>query len=117
MVEAPEWADLLAILIMAALTAYIAFRLTATRAALFTVALLAVYGTSVANEAVQILDHECFMQTERRSLGDGRYIVLSGRMDRVARRQDGTIEVLDVKTGNSELGYTEKIINMIIGII
>ncbi len=43
MVEAPEWADLLAILIMAALTAYIAFRLTATRAALFTVALLAVY--------------------------------------------------------------------------
>ena len=64
-------------------------------------ALLEVYGTAVAGETVQILDHECFMQTERRSLGDGRYIVLSGRMDRVARRQDGTIEVLDVKTGNS----------------
>lgn len=63
--------------------------------------LLDVYVRSAAAEDVEILDHECFVQTARRSLGDGRCIVLSGRMDRVARQPDGTIEVLDLKTGNS----------------
>ena len=61
--------------------------------------LLDVYVRSAAAEDVELLDHECFVQTARRSLGDGRCIVLSGRMDRVARQPDGTIEVLDLKTG------------------
>lgn len=63
--------------------------------------LLAAYATQRQTEAVQVkvLDSEVFCQTPPRAVGAGYAIVLSGRIDRVARRSDGTIEILDLKTG------------------
>lgn len=49
-------------------------------------------------EEIKIIESEWFARVERRSIGDGLYISLSGRIDRLGRRSDGDIEVLDFKT-------------------
>ena len=63
--------------------------------------LLAAYRELRATERVAVLGVEEFLRTGPRSLGDGRSVILSGKLDRLARRQDGTIEVLDYKTGGA----------------
>lgn len=61
--------------------------------------LLATYLARRARERVEVLASETFLETQPRKAGSGYSIALSGRLDRVARRPDGTIEVLDYKTG------------------
>lgn len=61
--------------------------------------LLTAYAALRRTEAVQVLGNEVFCQTAPRALDSGHAIVLSGRIDRVARREDGAIEILDFKTG------------------
>ncbi len=61
--------------------------------------LLAAYADLRRSETVQVLDSEVFCQTRPRTVGARQAIVLSGRIDRVARRDDGKIELLDFKTG------------------
>ncbi len=63
--------------------------------------LLAAYATLRQAETVEVLGSEVFCQTAPRALGIGigQTIILSGRIDRVAQRGDGVIELLDFKTG------------------
>lgn len=61
--------------------------------------LLTAYAALRRTEAVQVLGNEVFCQMAPRALGSGHAIVLSGRIDRVARRDDGAIEIVDFKTG------------------
>ena len=61
--------------------------------------MLAAYAELRQTETVQVLDSEVYCQTTPRAVGAGYAIVLSGRIDRVARRSDGAIELLDLKTG------------------
>lgn len=58
-------------------------------------------------EAVQVLGSEVFYQTTPRALEAGYAIVLSGRIDRIAQHADGTIELLDLKTGAHLPTYDE----------
>ncbi|HWE62461.1 MAG TPA: PD-(D/E)XK nuclease family protein [Chloroflexota bacterium] len=61
-------------------------------------AMLARYQAARRTEMIEVLAGECFARTEPRGIGDGMQIALSGRIDRVGRRPDGTLEVLDFKT-------------------
>jgi RecB family exonuclease len=61
--------------------------------------LLTAYAAMRQTETAQVLGSEVFCQTAPRAIGTDYTIVLSGRIDRIARRNDGTIELLDVKTG------------------
>ncbi len=61
--------------------------------------LLTAYADLRQAEVVQVLGSEVFSQTAPRALGTGHTIVLSGRIDRIGQRNDGTIELLDLKTG------------------
>lgn len=61
--------------------------------------LVAAYAAYRQTEIVRVLGSEVFCQTAPRTLGDRYALVLSGRIDRIAQRNDGTIELLDLKTG------------------
>jgi RecB family exonuclease len=60
--------------------------------------MLAVYHARRGAEEIEVLASECFIRTMPRSIGDGLLIALSGRIDRLGRRPNGTLEVLDFKT-------------------
>lgn len=61
--------------------------------------LLAAYKALRQSETLQVLGSEVFCQTRPRVVEPDHAIVLSGRIDRVARRPDDAIELLDFKTG------------------
>ena len=63
--------------------------------------MLTLYHRTRATELVDLLTGECFIRTEPRDIGGGLAIALSGRIDRLGRRADGTLEVLDFKTGST----------------
>ncbi|HVA88766.1 MAG TPA: PD-(D/E)XK nuclease family protein [Chloroflexota bacterium] len=63
--------------------------------------MLTLYHTTRTAELVDLLAGECFIRTEPRGIGDGLAIALSGRIDRLGLRVDGTLEVLDFKTGST----------------
>ena len=63
--------------------------------------MLVLYHRARAAELVDLLVGECFIRTEPRGIGDGLAIALSGRIDRLGLRVDGTLEVLDFKTGST----------------
>lgn len=52
-----------------------------------------------AAEDLQVIESECFERTKPRPLPGGRYLFLSGKIDRLSRRPDGITEVMDFKTG------------------
>jgi len=60
--------------------------------------MLGLYARSQQAGMVEVLASEHAAQIGPRVLDERRAIILSGRIDRVARRADGTLEVLDFKT-------------------
>ena len=60
--------------------------------------MLELYARARQAGVVEVLASEHFARIGPRSLDERRSIILSGRIDRVARRADGTLEVLDFKT-------------------